>query len=292
MTKPAVFISSSLEGLAAARELGRQLETTATVTLWSEGAFHLGKTVVESLTEVAERSDFAVFVLAADEMSTSRESQWVPNPNVIFELGFLAGTLGLSRTFVIVCDPGRTVLPSDLAGTMYITLSTSDSPNIATAVAPAAAVIRRAMAEIQTRQDRLVEYYSCFISYSWKDKDFAARLHDDLQNVGVLCWLDAKEMKVGDSLSEQIDRAIQVHDKVLLVLSKASINSPWVRAEVRNALRFEHERQKTMLFPVRLDDAVLKTSGIQEIERLKDKYIGDFSHWQDKSGVNKRIMWS
>ena len=89
MTKPSVFISSSREGLAVARELGRQLEATAAVTLWSEAAFHPGKTVVESLTEVADRSDFAVFILVADDVSANRESRWSPRPNVIFELGFL-----------------------------------------------------------------------------------------------------------------------------------------------------------------------------------------------------------
>lgn len=283
MTKPAVFISSSREGLGLARELGRQLETTAAVTRWSEAAFHPGKTVAESLTEVADRSDFAVFVVSADDASTTPQSRWSPRPNVIFELGFLAGRLGLSRTFVVVADPGRVALPSDLAGTMYIALPTGDLSDLGAAVAPAAAVIRQAMADIATRQDRPSEYYSCFISYSWKDKDFAARLHDDLQGVGVRCWLDAKEMRVGDSLTEQIAKAIQVHDKVLLVLSEASVQSHWVKLEVRNALRVERDRDTTMLFPIRPDESVLEVSGVKEIDRLKEKYIGDFSDWQDQS---------
>ena len=274
MAKPAVFISSSVEGLGVARELGRQLEKTATVTLWAESAFHPGQTVFESLAEVVDRSDFAVFVLTAAPSSTSGESRWTPRPNVLFELGFFAGRLGLARTFV-VADPGRAALPSDLAGTMSIALPMNTISDVATAVSPAVAAIQRAISNVQTPKEREEDYYSCFISYAWKDKEFAVRLHNDLQEVGVRCWLDAKELKVGDNLAEQIARAIQAHDKVLLVLSEASARSSWVRIEVKNALQLERQRQKTVLFPLRVDDAVLSVSGVPEIDRLKEKV-----HWR------------
>jgi predicted nucleotide-binding protein len=281
MAKPAVFISSSHEGIALARELGRQLEAAATITLWPEAAFHPGKTVVESLTEVADQSDFAVFVMSADDVSSTRGSRWSPRPNAVFELGFLAGRLGLSRIFVVV-DRGTVALPSDLAGTMYVNLARGESSDLSAAVAPAAVVILRAMATIELRPDRPIEYYSCFISYSWEDKAFAARLHDDLQDVGVRCWLDVKEMKVGDSLIEQIEKAIQATDKVLLVLSEASVRSSWVKHEIRNALQLERDRRKTVLFPIRLDDSVLNVSGSREVDQLKNKYICDFTEWHDK----------
>ena len=281
MTKPAVFISSSVEGLATARELGRQLQAVAEVTTWSEGAFQPGQAVTESLTEAADRSDFAVFVLTADDPVRDRHSRWSPRPNVIFEMGFLAGRLGLSRTFLVVADSRATALPTDLAGTMYIALNTRDAPSLELAVAPAVDVIRKAMMEVRPRAQKAVEYYSCFISYSWKDKEFAASLHDDLREVGVRCWLDEKELRAGDRLADQIDRAIQAHDKVLLVLSQASVRSGWVRLELRNALRLEQERRKTVLFPLRLDDAPLEIAG-PEFEQLREKYITDFSDWRDR----------
>ena len=68
---------------------------------------------------------------------------------------------------------------------------------------------------------------------------------------------------------------------MLLILSKASIRSSWVKLEVKNALQLELERKKTILFPIRLDDAVFEVSDIQEIDRLREKHIGDFRHWQD-----------
>ena len=33
-----------------------------------------------------------------------------------------------------------------------------------------------------------IQFYSCFISYSAKDQEFADRLYLDLQNKGVRCW--------------------------------------------------------------------------------------------------------
>jgi Predicted nucleotide-binding protein containing TIR-like domain/TIR domain len=272
MTEPAVFISSSAEGLAIARELGRQLEKTAAVMLWPEGAFNPGKTIAESLSEVADRSDFAIVILTADDMRRGS-----PRSNVIFELGFLAGRLGLSRTFVVVGDPERIALPTDLAGALYIPLSKSNFPDVRAAIAPAAAVIRKAMADISVRQDRRpVEYHTCFISYSWHDQDFAARLHDDLQDAGIRSWLEPKEKgQFG------MERSSQAQDKMLLIISQASVESSWLKREVNTALELERERKKTVLFPISLDDAAFKrSSGVLEV--IQKKGIGDFRHWQDK----------
>jgi hypothetical protein len=264
-----------------ARELGRQLDAVAEATIWSEASFQPGRTIAESLTEVADRSDFAIFILTPDDQLLTGESRWSPRPNVIFELGFLGGRLGLARTFVVVTDPGAIALPSDLAGTMYIALPTRDQPDLELAVAPAADTIRKAMREVKPRLHKAVEYHSCFISYSWQDKEFAATLHDDLQDVGIRCWLDEKELRAGDRLTDQIDRAIQAHDKVLLVLSQASVRSAWVTVELQNALRLEQERRKTVLFPLRLDQRALEMSG-PEFDQLREKYIADFSDWQDR----------
>ena len=43
---------------------------------------------------------------------------------------------------------------------------------------------------------RAIEFYSCFISYSSKDQDFAERLHADLRAKGVRCWFAPKTFRV------------------------------------------------------------------------------------------------
>src|SRR5438270_8000096 len=48
-------------------------------------------------------------------------------------------------------------------------------------------------------------YYSCFISYSSADEDFAKRLHADLQDNGVRCWFAPEDMKIGDRIRPAID---------------------------------------------------------------------------------------
>jgi hypothetical protein len=78
-----------------------------------------------------------------------------------------------------------------------------------------------------------IDYHSCFISYSSKDEEFANRLHADLQAVHVRCWFAPEDLKIGEKFRPKIDEAIRLHDKLLLVLSKNSVASPWVETEVR-----------------------------------------------------------
>ena len=66
------------------------------------------------------------------------------------------------------------------------------------------------------------QFYSCFISYSTRDQEFAERLHADLQHQGVRCWFAPEDVQGGEKLHEQIDRAIQIHDRLLLILSPDS----------------------------------------------------------------------
>jgi hypothetical protein len=254
--RPSVFLGSSVEGLGVARALARHLERFATVTLWSEGAFHVGKTTIESLSEVADRSDFAVFVFTADDVLFARgASPEAVRINLIFELGFLAGRMGLSRTFIVSESHGIS-LPSDLAGVTYVSFSRQGTENVFVALTPAAAAIRRVIAQSPPRVEQPTTFLSCFISYTWNDKEFSAQLYDDLQSVGVRCWLD-------------------------------SVTSGWVRTEITNALALEDARRKAVLFPIRLDDAVFHIKGIPELEQLKERYIIDFSNWQDKRSYQR-----
>lgn len=290
MSNPSVFISSSVKGLDVAHELSTHIEQFADCTVWASGVFRAGQTAIESLTEIAERSDFAVFLLMPDEVTDPRDGEiYRPRDNLIFELGFLAGQIGVSRTIIVVAgDPVRLQIPSDLAGVIYIPLELpTDSSVSHKSLARIAFQIERVIRGVGRRvSDKPSEYHSCFISYSSHDQRFAARLYDDLRAVGVRGWLDSHDMKVGQSLHEQIHRAIQVHDKVLLILSKASIESEWVHVEIENALKREKARNQTILFPVRLDDAVLEASSSQ-IQQIKEKYILDFRDWEDPTSYQR-----
>src|SRR5205085_3432527 len=126
-----------------------------------------------------------------------------------------------------------------------------------------------------------IQFYSCFISYSSKDEEFAKRLYADLQNEGVRCWFAPEDLKIGEKFRVRIDESIRLHDKLLLVLSESSVASQWVEKEVETALEKEREQGKIVLFPLRLDDAVLeiKTGWAADVRR--SRHIGDFTDWKN-----------
>jgi hypothetical protein len=126
-----------------------------------------------------------------------------------------------------------------------------------------------------------IDFYSCFISYSSKDDEFAQRLHADLQSKQVRCWFAPEDLKIGDRFRDRIEESIRLHDKLLLVLSANSINSPWVQTEVEAALERERREQRSVLFPIGLDDAVEQTTQAWAADLRRTRHIGDFSHWKN-----------
>jgi hypothetical protein len=125
-----------------------------------------------------------------------------------------------------------------------------------------------------------IQFYSCFISYSSQDDEFARRLHADLQAQHVRCWFAPEDLKIGDKFRSRIDEAIRIYDKLLVVLSENSINSAWVEKEVETAFEEERRRKTTVLFPMRLDDAAMKTDQAWAADIRRTRHIGDFRRWK------------
>ena len=130
------------------------------------------------------------------------------------------------------------------------------------------------------------DFYSCFISYSSNDDDFAHRLHEGLQGKGVRVWFAPEDMKIGDKIWDRLDQSIRIHDKLLLVLSEQSIASDWVEDEVTTAFEEERRRHKTVLFPIRLDDAVMDTNK-PWAAKVRQRHIGDFTDWKNHDSYKK-----
>lgn len=123
------------------------------------------------------------------------------------------------------------------------------------------------------------EHYSCFMSYSSMDSRFAAALLGDLQRRGVRCWFAPEDLKTGEKLRPAIDNGIRSQQKVLLILSERSIASPWVEKEVESAFEEERTRGETVLFPIRIDDAVLVANLGWAADIRRTRHIGDFRDW-------------
>jgi hypothetical protein len=132
-----------------------------------------------------------------------------------------------------------------------------------------------------------IEYYSCFISYSSKDEEFAERLHADLRGKGVRCWFAPEDLKIGARLRPSFDEAIRVHDKLMVLLSEYSVKSPWVEKEVETAFENERQQNRTVLFPLRLDEAVMETDQAWAADIRRTRHIGDFRNWKDHDSYKK-----
>jgi uncharacterized protein YjbI with pentapeptide repeats len=133
-----------------------------------------------------------------------------------------------------------------------------------------------------------LQFYSCFISYSSKDQEFAERLHTDLQAKGVRVWFASHDLPIGASIRLAIDESIRLHDKFLLVLSEASVGNQWVEQEVETALAREREPEgQTVLFPVRIDNAVMKIKSGWPALLKNTRNVGDFTRWKDHDSYQK-----
>lgn len=143
--------------------------------------------------------------------------------------------------------------------------------------------------------ERGIEFYSCFISYSSNDEDFAKRLCGRMRDSNLRVWFAPEDMKSGRELNEQIESAIGVYDKLLVVLSEASLQSNWVISEIRKARKYQRRTGKRKLFPVRLVDfRTLREwecfdadTGQDLAVELRKYFIPDFSDWKDHDSFEK-----
>lgn len=121
--KPIVFIGSSVEGLAVAREIQLGLKHASLVArLWTNGVFGPGGIAIEELLTQVDSSDFALLVFGPDDKITSRDEKYLgPRDNVVFELGLFMGRLDRDRCFIVKEHSSDIKMPSDLLGVTPIT---------------------------------------------------------------------------------------------------------------------------------------------------------------------------
>jgi hypothetical protein len=122
MEKAKVFIASSARTLTVAEKLQEQLRTEfSEATLWSEaGRRSPGATIIEVLENALDDSDFAVVVLAKDDVMTSDAGDTLKaRDNCVFEAGMFVARLGRDRCF-LVNSVEQHDLPSDVGGVISL----------------------------------------------------------------------------------------------------------------------------------------------------------------------------
>jgi len=120
-----------------------------------------------------------------------------------------------------------------------------------------------------------------FLSHSSVDKPFVRQLAADLKAAGIDVWLDEQRIRVGESIPEKISQGLAESDFFLLAVSRASVESEWVKKELNGALINEVQRRSVHILPLKLDDAKIPAP-------ISDKKYADFSQ-SYKAGLQELV---
>jgi hypothetical protein len=109
-----------------------------------------------------------------------------------------------------------------------------------------------------------------FLSYSHADKRFVKSLVAKLSAKQIKVWIDEAEIRPGDSLIDKLRDAIDSVDVLVAVLSRASINSPWVKKEIEIATIRGIKHKRLKVIPLLLNKCPLPGF-------LEGKHYADFT---------------
>ena len=136
-------------------------------------------------------------------------------------------------------------------------------------------------------QENPIEFFTCCISFSSHDSDFATRLHADLQQANVCCWVAPGDLEGEETFWHRLDESFCLYDKLLVVLSQHSVNSTWVEREIMAAPEKELTYNKLVLFPIKLDEQIMQTTLPWATEIRTGHSIGDFTRWKDDTAYQQ-----
>ena len=105
-----------------------------------------------------------------------------------------------------------------------------------------------------------------FISYSRQDRDVARRYADALEAAGLTVWWD-DHLRSGEAFDEKIEAALRAAKAVVVLWSKKSVVSRWVRAEATLA-----DRNKTLV-PVMIEPC-------ERPIMFELSHTSELGHWQ------------
>jgi|GEM_PF-1273247 len=149
-----------------------------------------------------------------------------------------------------------------------------------------------------------IQYYSCFLSSTTANADFADRIRTDLISNNITCWHYRHDMKGGKFWRPQINEAIKLHDKLVFVASEQSVQRPEVVREILEAIEQERKTEQQKLFPLRLDDFILSKEALRFADKniaasawpedwiryIRQFHIPDFSAWKDHDAYTQEFQ--
>lgn len=89
-----------------------------------------GLTIIEKFEHFASTADAVIVLMSPDDIGSSIEridgKQFRARQNVLFELGYFFGVFGRRSGRVFLVKSGELEIPTDLAGILYIPVSSMD----------------------------------------------------------------------------------------------------------------------------------------------------------------------
>lgn len=108
-----------------------------------------------------------------------------------------------------------------------------------------------------------------FMSYSHADKEKIDLIAGHLLRKRTNVWIDRWELKAGDSIINKVQEAVEGSSALLIMLSKASVESEWCKKELTAGLFRELDEKRVVTIPVMLEDCKVPIF-------LRDKMYADF----------------
>lgn len=110
--------------------------------------------------------------------------------------------------------------------------------------------------------------YDFFISYSREDAASAIDVVNSLGGSGVDIFLDEIEIGWGESINDLVFSGLQSARHLVVLISKHSLNSAWVRKELSTVLTREINESRTIILPILMDD---QNSYFEALPFMRDK---------------------
>ena len=110
--------------------------------------------------------------------------------------------------------------------------------------------------------DRFVQLLSSkdillFLCHASEDKPFVDRLSSFLSQQAVPVWYDRYEIQVGESIVQRVGEGLSAASHVVVILSQASVQKPWVLKELSSSLMRQLRDASVTLMPVIAEDCVI-----------------------------------
>lgn len=138
-----------------------------------------------------------------------------------------------------------------------------------------------------------------FISHSAGDQQIAEIIRRRLEADGFETWLASSKLRGGRHVIDEISHAINESVNFFLILSDASLQSGWVRTEIRKLFQLERSTRPIRLFPITITSspAVLKDWNCPDVDLgidlaawVRNHKTYDFAQWQDPETVENAFV--